>query len=267
MWLCALAAHELGHLTAATGLGHTIDQVDIQPFGGVAAGTGPLTADVAGEATVALAGPFSNLLFLALGLAASRWLSADVGMLRLLVDFNLALALFNLLPGLPLDGGRALRSFWCRRLGYARATRRAAALGRVVAMSLLGLAGLALALGQVWPALPVIAVTVWVVSGREAREVAYGAVRQALWRRRSLQRRGLLGVERLVADANVTVDEAVRALVPGRFCIFDVTGPERRVVGSVNENRVLDAYLSGRGFQKLVQLAEPILCHGPPKKV
>lgn len=255
VWLTALAAHEIAHLAVVAGLGHHIDRVDIQPFGGVASGIGPLSLDAPSEATVALAGPFGNLLLLALTLASSRWIGADAAMLRLLVDFNLALALFNLLPALPLDGGRATRGFLAQRLGYRRATRWTAQVGRVVA-GLLGLFTIAaLGRGQVWLALPVIAACVWAESGRQLREVGFGTVRQSLWRSRQLGRRPSK-VEHLVVEGSTTVSEALRVLVPGRFYVFELTGAERKPVGSINETGVLNAYSRGHGAQTLGWLVQ-----------
>lgn len=255
VWLTALAAHEIAHLAVVAGLGHHIDRVDIQPFGGVASGLGPLSLDAPGEATVALAGPFGNLLLMALVLAFSRWIGADAAMLRLLVDFNLAMALFNLLPALPLDGGRATRGFLAQRLGYRHATRWVAGVGRAVAGLLLVVTGVALGMGQVWATLPVIAACVWAASGRELREMGFDTVRQSLWRSRQLGRRPRK-VEHLVVEGTTTVDEALRVLLPGRFYVFDVRGAERKLVGSVNENGVLDAYWRGHGSQSLSWLLQ-----------
>jgi hypothetical protein len=130
-----------------------------------------------------------------------------------------------------------------------------AGVGRAVAGLLLVVTGVALGMGQVWATLPVIAAWVWAASGRELREMGFDTVRQSLWRSRQLGRRPRK-VEHLVVEGTTTVDEALRVLLPGRFYVFDVRGAERKLVGSVNENGVLDAYWRGHGSQSLSWLLQ-----------
>src|SRR5262249_6491338 len=89
------------------------------------------------EAVMAAAGPATSLLLGAL-LLALGWLpvSPDARFgLYYLARLNIVLALFNLLPAFPMDGGRVLRALLAARLGMPRATQIAAKIGK--AMSLL----------------------------------------------------------------------------------------------------------------------------------
>ncbi len=83
------------------------------------------------------------------------------GLLLQLAAINAVLGAFNLLPALPMDGGRIFRGLLQTRLGYLRATRIAARTARVLAVAM-GLAGL------VWnPMLVFIALLVWWMAGQE----------------------------------------------------------------------------------------------------
>lgn len=141
--------HELGHVLVARRYGvHTIEIV-LYPIGGVARlARNPPTRQ---ELWIAAAGPAVNVAIWA-GLALLLRLGAPLGLatgiasgeLRLLAriaDGNLFLALFNLLPAFPMDGGRILRSALAWRQGEERATRMATRVGRVLAaaMALYGL--------------------------------------------------------------------------------------------------------------------------------
>ena len=137
--LSALTVHEASHLLAARLAGVRIEKLRLMPFGG-AAQPGNLYVLSAGQLfVVAAAGPAGNLFMLTVTAALAHWgiLSPTSALLHLRV--NLALMLFNLLPALPLDGGRMLYALTQKRLGRARAVMVGVMLGRLVAASLFAL--------------------------------------------------------------------------------------------------------------------------------
>lgn len=142
--------HELAHALVARLYGIGTVEIVMFPIGGVSR---PERTPKAGEELwIALAGPLMNLL-IALGLwfgFAMRQGIVGLEELRQPTDANLAeriaignliLCVFNLLPALPMDGGRILRSLLARRRSLEEATRVAALTGRSLAI-LMGLAGL-----------------------------------------------------------------------------------------------------------------------------
>ncbi len=150
--LVSVLLHELGHALVASRFGIRTTEIVMFPIGGLSRMERPLPPTA--EIWVALAGPFVNLL-LAGGIFAymiSAHESTPVGVsdlmqpngksaLALLLYGNILLAGFNLLPAFPMDGGRILRAL----LSYIRpeeeATRTAAWMGRMLAISM-GLYGL-----------------------------------------------------------------------------------------------------------------------------
>ncbi len=120
--------HELGHLAAALKFGWTVKEVKLLPFGGVVeveeAGALPSKE----EAWVALCGPLQNVWLAAAGWLAGQAGWIDGGWAEGFVRSNLLLLCFNLLPILPLDGGKLLQTWiglyvpyhrtllWCARI-------------------------------------------------------------------------------------------------------------------------------------------------------
>jgi len=144
--------HEMAHAFVGSRFGVRTTEIVMFPIGGLSRMERPMSPTE--ELLTSLAGPFMNFLIAAglLGYLYSshqpmpRSLSdllrpTDLGALPLLAGGNLLLALFNLLPAFPMDGGRALRAL----LGYVKpveeATRIAAWMGRMLAISM-GLYGL-----------------------------------------------------------------------------------------------------------------------------
>lgn len=134
--------HELGHALMARRFGIRTADITLYPIGGVARLERMPRAPGA-ELLIALAGPAVNvalaLFFLALGMLLGALVGGlggalAAGLLSTLVAVNLVLALFNLIPAFPMDGGRVLRAVLSGWLGRVRATRVAAQIGQVLAM-------------------------------------------------------------------------------------------------------------------------------------
>lgn len=143
LFFASVLLHELSHAAMANRLGENIDRITLFIFGGMARLSGePKSAD--NELKIAGVGPLSSLVIAlifwlissAIGQVGSLW----TAVFRYLAFINVALALFNLLPGFPLDGGRLLRAvLWKRWDDLPRATARAAQWGSGVGWGLIGL--------------------------------------------------------------------------------------------------------------------------------
>jgi Zn-dependent protease len=143
--LMSLLAHEATHALVARRAGMKVSSVTLWMFGGVTRIEGEAKTPRT-EFWIAFSGPLTSFLLAAIlaGVAASlRALGAAplaVGVAWWLSVVNLLLALFNLLPGAPLDGGRVLQAILWRRYGdKTRASLGAARAGRVLAIVLIAL--------------------------------------------------------------------------------------------------------------------------------
>jgi Zn-dependent protease len=129
----SVLVHEAGHAAVARRAGIAVRDVRVFVFGGSTEMEGE-PATPRAELAVAAAGPAASALFGGVLWAAALPVGAAVGdMLVTLAIVNLAVAAFNLLPGLPLDGGRIVRAaVWASRGDPDPASRVAAAAGVVV---------------------------------------------------------------------------------------------------------------------------------------
>jgi Zn-dependent protease len=133
LFFTSLLLHEYGHALQARRDGMEIEGITLWLFGGVAKFKG-MFPSAGAEFRIAIAGPLVSLVLglLFLGVPMLLGLPSTVdGVLFWLGSINIALLVFNLLPALPLDGGRILRSIlWYARGEFASATRIAAGIGR-----------------------------------------------------------------------------------------------------------------------------------------
>lgn len=141
--------HELGHALVARRFGIGTKDIVLYPIGGIA--TLKRSPKPHQELWIALAGPAVNvvlglLLFLGVEITGQQTPIQNLSMgggfwLEKLMVANFTLAVFNLIPAFPMDGGRVLRAALALKIGVYRATEIAASLGQGIAM-LIGLFGL-----------------------------------------------------------------------------------------------------------------------------
>jgi Zn-dependent protease len=134
--------HELSHALMARIEGIETEEIVLHPFGGLAR-LKSLPETPGAEFRIAVAGPaasfmFAMLSFVAMGIAAKLVYPTAASIFFFLFFGNLLLAVFNLFPGYPLDGGRVLRAFlWHRGGNISDATRMAGRFGQVIAFALI----------------------------------------------------------------------------------------------------------------------------------
>jgi Zn-dependent protease/CBS domain-containing protein len=136
MLFVSVLIHELGHSVVAHRYHIPVNRITLFLFGGVAEiGAEPPSA--AAEFWIAIAGPITSLILAVLFGLLQPLVAGAAPLLALasyLASINGALALFNLIPGFPLDGGRVFRAIvWGLTHNLRRGTLIAAALGRVIA--------------------------------------------------------------------------------------------------------------------------------------
>src|SRR5215211_4095028 len=155
LFMCVLL-HEFGHSLVAQRLGIEIHSITLLPIGGVS-NLESLPEKPSDEVKITLAGPLVNVvlapIFFGLGLllGAEPRMPTDlftgigsVGQFFFYLGYlNIILALFNLIPAFPLDGGSILRGLLSTRLGALRATEIASRVGQLFAAAffLIGLLG------------------------------------------------------------------------------------------------------------------------------
>jgi Zn-dependent protease/CBS domain-containing protein len=222
LFFASLTMHELGHALQARRDGIAIEGITLWVFGGVARLRGQLPSAGA-ELRVAVAGPAVSLalgvVFLLGALVLPLPASVD-GVVFWLGQINLYLLVFNLLPALPLDGGRVLRALlWARRRDFVSATRTAGALGRGFGQLLIA-AGLLLVIfvgdfGGLW-----LAFLGWFLLAAAEAELEGAAAREAL---AGLTVAHLMVRNPVTVDADTTVQAFMnRAFLRTRHTAFPV---------------------------------------------
>jgi len=145
-FFASILAHEFGHALVARRYGVRTQSIDLWALGGVARLDRESPTPRA-DGLIAVAGPAVSLLIGVVAVGASFAIRSDV---VFWIGFvNVVLAVFNMLPGAPLDGGRVLRAVrWARTGNKYRAMRDAGNAGRVLGWGLVGVGVVLMLNGQ-----------------------------------------------------------------------------------------------------------------------
>jgi Zn-dependent protease/CBS domain-containing protein len=242
LFACVLA-HEFGHIFTARAFGVATPDVTLLPIGGVAR-LERIPEEPREEFLIAIAGPLVNvaIAFALVLLAGARLKAGDlaamgstgVSLVDRLAAVNLFLALFNMIPAFPMDGGRVLRALLATRMGYVRATEIAAMIGQGVAFAL-GFIGLLYN-----PLLIFIAIFVYLAAAGEAHMVAMRAMS------RGVPVSSAMMTQYATLKPEAPVEDAVQALLRTSQSEFPVVDLAGKLVGLLGRNDLIRA-LKQRG--------------------
>lgn len=243
--------HESGHWLAARYCGWKVKEIRLLPFGGELIADARSSSGSTEELFVALAGPAVNgfLIILLVGLKWSDLPGDSIWVY--LIQANAAIAIFNLLPILPLDGGKVLQALLSRFVTYARALRWSVHISLLSGLLLLSWSLVARNLSGIqfeW-----LLVSLFLLSSNliALRRHPFQLIRFLLQRRHAWEagqghapaypRAHIVSMSHRETPAG-----AVERLVRERLNYFHIIDDQRRVLAIVDEQRMLAAYFAQR---------------------
>lgn len=241
-----IAIHELGHLSAARYFGWRIDTIELLPFGGVLITDEWGTVPAVEEMIVALAGPLYNgamIVFGAICYMSGWWTEAWT---NFFVTANGWLAVFNLLPVYPLDGGRLLQAVLSYHMPYRKciAWSIGASFALSVLMCLISLIPLAFGRPLLFN-VGIIALFLLFSNVMAWRQKHYQYLRFLMQRQRD-ETIWQKPVDPLVVTLEDTVLEAVRQWKKEVYHVVIVKDDQGHVVRILPEEKVLQYFFENR---------------------
>lgn len=232
LFFASLLFHELAHSVVAQHYKIRVLSITLFLFGGVASIERDPSKPIQ-EFNIAVAGPLASGLLAGLfyGLLFLFPSNETVGALATsLWKTNFLLAIFNLLPGFPLDGGRIFRAIiWGATKHFSRATRIAGTTGRLIAYSMILLGGFAVFKSFVVPGLWSVFVGFFLLNAAQ-ETVAQAAIRETLT---GLRAADVMSQEVPTVGRAISLEEyGAEVLRTGRRCHLVIT--EDRLVGMMN---------------------------------
>lgn len=243
--------HELGHALTAAKFGIRTQSITLLPIGGVAS-MDRMPDKPWQELLVALAGPAVNvglaiICFALLQIFPQPETSALIpdSLLTRLFYVNVGLAVFNLLPAFPMDGGRVLRALLAMRLDYGKATKIAANIGKGFAI-LMAFVGL-----NYNPMLIFIAVFIWFGASQEAQ---YAQAKSAFTNARV---KDAMLTQFRVLSPEAGLDAAAALFLDGYQTEIPVVD-NNRLVGIITRHALIEAMARGLAAQSIGAIMRPM---------
>ncbi|HWR22829.1 MAG TPA: M50 family metallopeptidase [Feifaniaceae bacterium] len=236
--LLALTLHELSHAIVAHAMGYRIDVIEFLPYGGVARLYGQPMSNRA-DFVIALAGPLCSFLVAGGAALVGTVFPALYYKLQYFLSLNLALGMFNLLPALPLDGGRMLRAILGNFLRARLTTLVTAWLGVLFGAVLLAFSAYAFTRGTVNLFLLIMGVFLVLGAVKELRQAPQAQLTAILRRKDAFRRGEALPLKHVAVRESVCAGTALRQLSYSRYNLLQVLDEELNIIGQLDEGRLL----------------------------
>jgi len=249
--------HEFGHSIMAMRYGLEIESITLWLLGGVASFK-EMPEEWQKEFNIAIAGPIVSVLVGVVSYVGFV-LAAGFGALQFVLGYlalmNIALAVFNMLPGFPMDGGRVLRALLARKRPHAQATQMAAEVGKIFAF-MLGIVGLF----AFSPLFILLAFFIYIAASGEAQQSTVKAAFQGVTVRDIMTP----GEELHVTEPETTISELLSRMFTERHTGYPVVDRHGELVGMVtlDDARTIkeierDAYRVEDVMERDVQQIDP----------
>lgn len=239
--LVAVLVHEISHVVIALYLGVKVTEIELLPFGGQAK-----IEDITGiepdyEIYIALTGPIVSVSLAGIFYFLQPSMSSSY--LPLFININLFLGVFNLCPALPMDGGRILRALLSKFIGYKKATRRAATLGKLIAVIFILVGCYQIYFRHSGANFAVVGILLFWAARREGQLLAYAFMRYLVNKKRELSKHGVLPAQQIISREDTLIKKILESARPSYYLVVMAVDEADHLVGMRSEAELIECFL------------------------
>lgn len=252
--------HESCHVLAAYIFKLKINEIEIFPFGGVARIDNLDSAGPLKEVIISIAGPLFNIASASLlfFLHKSR-VSVFADDYKFIMDLNITLAVFNLLPGLPLDGGRILKAILSYFTGYRKASKTAVLMGKIIAVLLFIYAIIAVLSGSINLTLIVMPFFLYISAKQEEEFLMYTIIRDVMAKKQHIKSEKVIDAVEMCAYENTHIRELLKYFDLNKYHIVIVIDENMKVRCILTESQIVDNLSTSNSDSTLGELCRRIM--------
>jgi stage IV sporulation protein FB len=240
--------HEMGHVVAAKSFGWSVREVQLLPFGGVAVVDELSTVPTYEELVVALAGPMQHawmivfaIIMKAVNPTSSEWWDY-------FIEINLMIGLFNLLPVLPLDGGRVLQCLFGYILPFHRSIWVTAWLSLVLSALVIAFSVYQLFTSRLPLNLLIMGLFLFISNLYAYRQQPFHFFRFLMSRGERVSRllmRGTLA-QPIVVRRQQKITDILKLFMREKYHLIYIVNEKGRIQAIIPEQQLISGYLEGK---------------------
>lgn len=252
-YIPALLLHESAHVIVTKAFGMDIDSIEILPFGANAKVASFTAPGMAKEICCAVSGPAANLAAAAAVYFINRYV-APMALADGFIRANLAIAAINMLPALPLDGGRIIKSILSKTLNPKTATRICAFSGIVFGIIILVGAMLLWMAYSFNQTMFMMGIFLIYAASKELKSAPFQLMRDSNNKKEKMKNNKALLSRGLVVNKNSSILSVMEEMEAGRYNIVYILDDSFNIIGTLSETNVLNAMIKF-GSQGNISLA------------
>jgi len=235
----AFFLHEVGHIVIARLSGLTVKSLRLTPFGGIAEIESFYYTDEKTEFSVAIAGPLINITLAVFFSLLTRYIYFRGNWMDIFIYINAMLAGINLIPALPLDGGRALRAIMRRIINEKAVNNCSVYLSIII--------GVALILWSIYYIinhvinLNTILLGVYIIVNaiKEKKNSTYTLARGVILKKRKLDKYGYIGVMPIAANKSEKASNVISNFSSTKYNIVAILNDDMQLNELIGEEEIL----------------------------
>lgn len=230
----AVFIHELIHTIIAAMLGYTIEYIEIFPFGGVARIKETIALEPRDEILIAIGGPIINLIIAYIGV------NYKIIINEFFIYTNLGIGVFNLIPILPLDGGRIVRAYLALIYGVKKATKIISVISKGV-IGIMIFTGIYLSkidINNVY--MIVVALFLYIAVNKEIHMSRFMFIKEFAYKRKNIREKRIVPIKNVIVRSDVNIKVIIESFLVGKYHIIMVVDEKYNVIGNLTESEILD---------------------------
>lgn len=238
--LVVVLLHEGVHCLISYSYHIQVSEIMLFPFGGVVKAENELGVDPIKEIMIAISGPLFNFALLFLLIFIKTVFRYNSEGLDFLIRVNIVIGSFNLLPVIPLDGGRVIRSTLTLWLGLKKATLAAIQIGKVICY-IVCFIGVSLTIKD-YQNIYIVFISFFLYYSllQERKMANFFLMKEILRKKKTLQDRGIMNSKYLTVLESVDIKHLLQEFSYGKYHFITVVSEAGRVLGTVSESEILD---------------------------
>lgn len=237
--------HELAHCYMCNYYGIKIEKIELFIFGGVAKLEEDIETNPKEEILISLAGPLINILLFVVTFIIINLFNINYNsIVKFFLTTNLTIGLFNLMPILPLDGGRIIRGVLSYYLGIIRGTQVAIKLGYFICILFFSIGiYLTLVYNVEYIFSSILAIYIFFLNRKEKEKINYIFSKNLILENKSLFSEGTMYSKNIIAMEFINIKKIFDKFNLEEYHIITVINSEGKVIGSISESQIIDAVI------------------------